>query len=244
MKEVKLIKPISFIYSVVLFLIPSVYFILITYLLIPFLNATFNLHSALSWFIAGLTVFVPLFILAILFTKNDGYKTRKEIFERLRLKKLVKRDWKYVIVSSLLIFIITGIIMGISKYLNIKYGILELETTPPFMKFEAFIGKEKLLLIVWLVMFFFNMYGEELLWRGYILPRQELSFYKYAWLLNGLLWIIFHTCFGIDLILILLPIMFILPYAVYKTKNTNVGILIHAILNGPMFVLVSLGIIQ
>ncbi len=133
---------------------------------------------------------------------------------------------------------------GISKVLNVKFGIHELETTPPFMKFNSFVGKEKLLLLVWVIMFFFNMYGEEILWRGYIMPRQELKQGKYAWLINGSLWILFHTCFGIDLIIILLPIMFILPYAVYKTKNTNVGILIHAILNGPMFVLVSLGVIQ
>lgn len=238
------IKPISGIQTVILFLVPSIYFILITYILIPYLNSQFTIHPALSWFIAGLTVFVPLFILAIFLTKKDGFKTKAEIVERLRLKKLSKRDWKYVIISSLAIFMLTGLIMGISKVLNIKFGIAELETTPPFMKFNAFVGNEKLLLLVWVLMFFFNMYGEEMLWRGYILPRQELTKKKHVWLINGSLWIMFHACFGIDLILILLPIMFILPYAVYKTKNTNVGILIHAILNGPMFVLVSLGVIQ
>ena len=244
MKEVKNVNPISFIYSVILFLVPSIYFTLITYFLIPYLNSSFDIHPALSWFIAGLTVFIPLFILAIILTKKDGFKTKMEIFKRLRLKRLSRRDWKYVIISLILIFLITGLIMGISKFMDIKFGIPELETTPPFMKFNAFVGKEKFLLLVWLIMFFFNMYGEELLWRGYILPRQEISLQNYAWIINGLLWIIFHTCFGIDLIIILLPIMFILPYAVYKTKNTNVGLLIHAILNGPMFVLVSLGVIQ
>ena len=92
-------------------------------------------------------------------------------------------------------------------------------------------------------MFFFNMYGEELLWRGYILPRQELHFKENAWILNAVLWMLFHLCFGIQLMIMLVPIMIVLPYAVQKTQNTNVGLLIHALLNGPMFILVSLGII-
>ena len=37
-----------------------------------------------------------------------------------------------------------------------------------------------------------NIGGEELWWRGIILPRQELAFGKWAWLVNGLLWDLFH----------------------------------------------------
>ncbi|PLX23889.1 MAG: CPBP family intramembrane metalloprotease [Marinilabiliales bacterium] len=244
MSDIKDIKPISLVYSFLLFLIPSIYFVLITYLLIPFINSHLEIHPALSWFIGASLVFIPIFILAIILAMKDGYITRKQIFERFRLKKLSSRDWRYVVISSIIILVSTGAIMGFSKFLNIKFGISELQTTPPFLKFEAFVGKERFLLIAWLFMFFFNMFGEEILWRGYILPRQEVKFKRYSWIINGVFWIIFHICFGLDLIIILLPIMFVLPYAVYKTKNTYVGVLIHAILNGPMFIMVSLGFIH
>ncbi len=238
------VKPISLLKSFMLFLIPSLYFILITWVLIPIMNSSLEIHPALSWFIGALLVFVPLFFLAFFLTKKDGFKIKTEIYDRLRLKKLSKKDWKYIIISSVSIFVITGLIFGVSKFLHNSFGIRELRSTPGFMDFEPFVGKEKLLLLVWIFMFFFNICGEELLWRGYIMPRQELKHKQYAWIVNGVLWIIFHACFGLDLIIIILPVVFILPYAVYKTKNTIVGILIHAILNGPMFILVSLGVIS
>lgn len=237
------LKPLNMPESLLLFGIPSVFFILIAYGVIPFLNTGLGLHPALSWFIGGLIVFVPLFILAVALAHSDGYKTKKDLFERLRLKKLSGRDWKYVVVSSLIIFTATGAIMGVSKLLNLKFGIPEIETTPAFMKFETLTGNQRYLLLIWIVMFFFNMYGEELLWRGYILPRQELRFKENAWILNAVLWMLFHLSFGIQLMIMLVPIMIVLPYAVQKTQNTNVGLLLHALLNGPMFILVSLGVV-
>lgn len=38
----------------------------------------------------------------------------------------------------------------------------------------------------------FNIAGEELWWRGYILPRQEAASGKIASLMHGLLWAAFH----------------------------------------------------
>lgn len=153
------------------------------------------------------------------------------------------RDWKFALGGLLIIFIGTGLIMGFSRLLYLKFSIPEIETTPSFMKFEPFQGKERLLLLVWLVMFFFNIFGEELLWRGYILPRQELALGQSAWILNSALWFVFHVAFGIDLLILLLPILIVLPWCVQKTGNTMVGIWIHGLMNGPMFVLVSLGVI-
>ncbi|MFP4323970.1 MAG: type II CAAX prenyl endopeptidase Rce1 family protein [Anaerolineales bacterium] len=47
---------------------------------------------------------------------------------------------------------------------------------------------------VYAVSLFGNIIGEELWWRGYILPIQERAFGKWAWLINGLLWIVvFHA---------------------------------------------------
>ena len=48
---------------------------------------------------------------------------------------------------------------------------------------------------VWMniMVLLFNIFGEELWWREYILPRQELAFGKYTWLLHGTLWAGFHA---------------------------------------------------
>lgn len=237
------IKSISTVQSLLLFGIPSAVFVAICWLLIPELNQNYQLHPALSWFIGGFLIFMPLFLMAIFLARKDGHRTRDLIFSRLRLRKMTSRDWKFALLSTLVIVILTGLIMGISKLLHVRFGIPEIEPTPSFMKFEAFSGNERYLLLVWIVMFFFNIAGEELMWRGYILPRQEISIGKKAWVFNASLWLLFHICFGIQLIILLIPILLILPYAVQKTQNTFVGIYIHALVNGPSFIMVSLGII-
>jgi membrane protease YdiL (CAAX protease family) len=42
------------------------------------------------------------------------------------------------------------------------------------------------------VMLVCNIGGEELWWRGYVLPRQELAFGRTAWIVHGISWSIFH----------------------------------------------------
>jgi membrane protease YdiL (CAAX protease family) len=230
--------------SLLLFGIPSVYFLGIAYIGIPFLTAEFHCHPAMAWFIGGSMVFVPLFMAAIMLARKDGYGTIPELTERFRLKRLSKRDWKYVFGSMIAIGVATGAIVGIDQVLYRLFGLPSLETTPSFMQFEPFAPSERWMLSVWAIMFFFNIFGEELLWRGYILPRQELVVKNKAWIANASLWMMFHLCFGVSLMIILLPIILVLPYAVQKTGNTNVGILIHALLNGPSFMMISLGIIR
>ncbi|MDO8928990.1 MAG: CPBP family intramembrane metalloprotease [Bacteroidota bacterium] len=237
------IKPISTTKALLLFGIPSILFLIICRVLIPVLHQSNGLHPALSWFIGGSLVFLPLFLLAFYLARKDGFQIKSEILSRLRLQKMSSRDWKYSLISTLAVMMLTGAIMGISKFLHTQFGISEIETTPSFMQFEPFQENERFLLLVWLVMFFFNIFGEELMWRGYILPRQEINMGNGAWFFNALLWVLFHICFGIQLLILLIPILFILPYAVQKTQNTWVGICIHALVNGPAFIMVSLGVI-
>ncbi len=232
---------LSFLY----FGIPALYFLLLTKYLTPFLNTTIGIHAALSWFITGFLVFVPLFSMALVLAKKEAAaESFRAVFQRLRLKKFTQKDWAWAAGGLFATFILTGLIMGISEMISKKFGIFALKTTPSFMEFEPFKASERWLLFVWLSMFFFNIVGEEIFWRGYIMPRQELANGKYAWLINSALWGVFHISFGWDLLIILIPVLVIIPYAVYETKNTSVGIFIHGLLNGPMFVLVSLGIIK
>ncbi len=239
------IKEMPLLLSFLYFGIPALYFWLLTNYLTPYLNATVGMNPAMSWFITGFLIFVPLFSAAYAFAKKErSDESFKALLERFRLKKFTKKDWAWAIGGLVATFVFTGLILGVSLILSKKFGIPELKTTPSFMEFEPFKAGERWMLLVWLLMFFFNIVGEELFWRGYIMPRQELTSGKYAWIVNSALWGVFHISFGKDLLIILLPILIILPYAVHKTKNTAVGIFIHGLLNGPMFVLVSLGIIK
>lgn len=236
-KSKKLIKPQT---AALIFLSFTFYFWLLTKSFYPFLQNSITVQPNVYWFITGYLLFVPLFAAAIILCRREGFKGLKEIIPGLNVKRLSKKDFVIASLSTLSVFVLTGLIMFVSKALHNQFGLRELQTAPEFMAFQPFVGMEKLLLLIWLPMWFFNIVGEELLWRGYIQSRLTA---KYSWLLISILWLIFHLPFGFDLVIILSPIAVILPYVVHKTQNTSVGIFIHGLYNGPIFILIALGLI-
>lgn len=235
------LKKLTVFQALFIFGVATLYFFLLLITLYPFLKLQFSFNPALYWFITGYFLFIPLFSYALVAARYEGNPQVKQILQALSIRSLTGNDWRYVITGTFSVFILTGLIFGISMVSHQHFGTRLLNTTPWFMEMKPFQKTEQLLLLVWLPMFFFNIVGEEILWRGYVQTRLDG---KYAWLLCSLLWLIFHIPFGIDLLIMLLPCLLIIPYTFYKTRNTVVGILIHGIYNGPMFVLVALGIIK
>lgn len=96
--------------------------------------------------------------------------------------------------------------------------------------------------VAWLPFWLLNILGEEILWRGVVLPRQEQAFGARAWAVNGAGWLLFHIAFGWRFVLMLIPICFILPWVAQRRRSSWPGVLIHAGLNGPASVTIALGI--
>jgi len=66
--------------------------------------------------------------------------------------------------------------------------------------------------------------------RGIILPRQEVTHGRWAWLVHGLLWTLFHF-FQRWTYVQILPATLVTSYVVSRTKNTSIGIVAHFIGN-------------
>ena len=96
----------------------------------------------------------------------------------------------------------------------------------------------------WWVLFYYaaiilvlNIGGEELWWRGYVLPRQELTFGKATWVIHGISWSAFH--------LFMQPTLWdtvrmsitgvALAFVAQHTKSTWPGIIGHSFGNLPLF---------
>ncbi len=95
--------------------------------------------------------------------------------------------------------------------------------------------------ILFAVTFFFNIAGEELWWRGYVLPRQERAFGRATWLVHGLMWAAFHVFKYWDVIG-LLPICLLIAYAAVRLRSNWAGLIAHALINVGGLILVILAI--
>lgn len=216
----------------------TAYFFLLVRFFIPWLHARSFPNPAMYWFVTGYCLFSPMLAGAIVLARRER---PRPILDALAVKPMSRRDWGYALGGTLACFALTGGIMAVAGAVAGRLGTRPLDPVPWFMAFEPFAGREKLLLLVWLPMFALNILGEELMWRGYIQNRLEG---RGSWLFISLFWLGFHAPFGKDLMIMLLPIVMILPFAVHKTRNTTVGIAIHALYNGPTFVLIALGLVR
>ncbi|XWW45065.1 CPBP family intramembrane metalloprotease [Fibrella sp. USSR17] len=218
-------------------------YLVLTYL-VPTLRVSLGVHPALGWFVGGTFVFKPLLLLAVGLTwwqlKPANWA---ELRAALCLNPLSRHDWRYSLVGLLLIFMGMGLIVGGANLAHRYLGTPLPDMAPPALSFPPFRSGERWLLLVWAVMFFFNIVGEECLWRGYILQRQIGQLGRWAWVVNGTLWATFHLPFGLSMLLLALPAFVVVPYVFQQTRNTTTGLVIHGLMNGPIFVVMSLGLL-
>jgi membrane protease YdiL (CAAX protease family) len=210
-----------------------------TRVLIPHLSRATGLEPVVSWFlVGGLVVFVPLILTGALLLRREHATGDPRLWSRrLRFRRMNRGDWLWGIGALLAIGVLSA---GIQRVLTAVLG--EVTMHPPFMAFEPLSAGRYWILLAWVPFWLLNIMGEELLWRGVMLPRQEVALGRRAWLANGCGWLLFHVAMGWQLLLVLAPILFILPYVTQRRKNTWVAVLIHAGLNGPGFVAVALGL--
>jgi membrane protease YdiL (CAAX protease family) len=224
-----------------IFALATGYFFLLLYTLYPFLKTHWTLNGATYWFVTGYFLFIPLFVTAILGVFVERHSRRDTIASGLHVRRLTRTDWHWAVGSLFGLLLLTGVVFGLAHAIHAVFGTRLLNTTPWFMHMEPFKGTDRWLLLLWFPMFFFNIVREEILWRGYLQSRLDIRF---GWIACALFWLGFHVPFGLDLLLILLPTMFVIPFAFHKTRNTLVTILIHGMFNGPMFVAVALGMLE
>lgn len=213
---------------------------------INFAISKLGMMPMIAWFINGGIVFIILFSMAMILLKREQkVLTFKVIREKLNLKPLSKKDLLWTLIGILTISVFSALIMkGLTKLSELYPDKISSSFSPPFLEFPVLDKSQYWIFLVWIPFFFFNIFGEELLWRGFILPRQILTSDTINWTLNSFGWLLFHIAFGWKLIVLLLPILIINPFIVQKTKNTWTGILIHGLINGSGFLLITLGVIN
>jgi membrane protease YdiL (CAAX protease family) len=211
-----------------------------THGLVPLLSRATGQEPILWWFLGGgLGVFLPLVLVAGLLLHREGAAFRRTTWHnRLRFRPLTARDWWWA--AGALVVIGSGS-AALMALLDALLG--DVQSNPPFLRMAPLTPDRYWLLLVWLPFWVLNILGEEVLWRGVLLPRQEQRFGRWAWCINSAGWLLFHAAFGWPLVVTLLPILVVLPYVVQRRQNTWLGVVIHAGLNGPGFLAVAFGLL-
>jgi len=234
------LKPISFWHSTALFTIPGIIFCFLYLYLFEFLLDKGFTHG--DTMVAVNIIGLPgLLALALYLYRREGNVFQWQAFKRrMRIKPMDKKTWGFTLIAVIIniggylgFFVIT--VELINGRISLPTWAIQPTDTGPVVGMYSLIVIHFLLLLL-------NVFSEEILWRGYILPRQELQHGKRAWWIHGLQWTWFHLIFKPWELLMLLPGCLAISWVCSKTKNTTPGLIVHLALNGLGVIMVSLAV--
>lgn len=237
------IQPLPLALSILYFAVPALLLVLGFYVLMPALER----RGLLPYYAYAIGLGLPM--LGMLIASLIAYRlegnpwTWSAFTARFRYLPLTGKDWLLTIAifaAEMLIY------MAISR---ITAAVIASGKVPLPANLPAFINPRTvfaqdaldtamgglrgnwLALILNFLLLIVNVVGEELWWRGYIFPRQELALGQWVWVAHGLLWAVFHIYKYWD-VGNLVPLSLGLSLAVYLTRKSTPGLLIHFITNG------------
>jgi len=224
----KAIQPLGWIVSMALFGIPTLLLIWSVWWMRPFMmNVGMSSPAAYTLSLGLINTLLVGAALAA-YAREGRPLTWTAFASRMRLTSLSGKVWLWTIGSTLFFGVLALIIEPLAGKV---YASVDFEL-PIFLTG----GLNLPLKVITLAL---NILGEELWWRGYILPRQELGWGKITWLIHGTMWACFHLFkwYAVPFMLITCQVI---PFVAQRTKNTWPGILNHLIINGAGMILQGL----
>ena len=250
MKDI-IIKPITIFKSIWYFLISSILIYIGLYVCIPILLAK-EVPFLVGYLIFFYLPFVLLFFTALILYKKEGNAWNISDFKsRMQLKPLRKADWLWIIGIILSFLIVLALFTPVfNKVAQIPFfsppDFFPAEINPnktgiPGYKWGYKLSGEYWVIIAYFAGWFFNVFGEEFLWRGIIFPRQIKKYGSKAWIFHGIIWGLWH-CFWKWQLFAYIPLTLFFSYVIYKRKNTWIGIISHGLLNAIPLIMIIIDV--
>lgn len=209
--------------------------------------------KVLMWGIIALVMLLIFVIVGFFLNKKEATANNILIAERLLLKKIGVKQW--LVSLGIMIF---GIVIsfGMSPAVEIftNFPGLAIPDYMPFWLNPAIdpmntdmeilspnysLKGNYLVLFVVAITLLLNILAEEIYFRAWLLPKMQ-KFGKWSWLLNGVLFAMYHT-FQLWLFPMMLPLSLATTLSVYHSKSILPAFATHIIAN---FLLGVLGIIM
>jgi membrane protease YdiL (CAAX protease family) len=171
-------------------------------------------------FVGGL---IPATLIAIALEGRP--LTWPSIRQRLRLKPIKGDSWTWMTIGILIFVGSYYAGLWLISTLTRQFGLTFPNTNFPL---DAGSAVNRAL---WIVNLVIGLFAEELWWRGYVLPRQELTYGRDTWKIHGLLWALVHVGYsGWFTIALIIPCL-TLAFIAQGLKNTTPGIAMQVFLN-------------
>lgn len=224
------LRPLPLWQAVILFAVPAAAMAAAVYGLWPALTAL-GVSKVNGRFYVSTLVMAGLLLAALAAYVLEGHALDWASFSaRYRLGAMSGRMWLWTLGG----FLVMGVLsLAANSLLPALWR--GLDFVPP----EAYVEGAPALWLT-LLNLAVNILGEELWWRGFILPRQELVHGRWTWLAHGVLWALFHS-FKWWVVPAMLVTCLIIPFVAQRTKSTWPGLLIHFGINGTGLLLSALG---
>ncbi len=253
------IKPLPIWPALLYFGIPATVVTFIVYVVMPILA-----KRGVPIFFNYLLVYITAPMLALIVASLIAYRREGNAMSwldfknRTRLNKMDGKSWLWTIGLTMFMFFSVGLFSFTARWLASStfltppdYWPAELKPTALSAPANNTIPTEFMdiplagnwwILVILLVSLVIATFGEELWWRGYILPRQELAHGKWTWVIHGLLWTSFHLFAPWNLIAIM-PGSLALSFVAQRLRNTWPAVIAHGLANGLLvLIVVVLGI--
>ncbi|MDX1417940.1 MAG: CPBP family intramembrane glutamic endopeptidase [Candidatus Promineifilaceae bacterium] len=250
------LRPMSFKMSLLLWSIPTIIFVISFYGVIPWLESL-GIPPMASFLTASIIPMAWMLTAALVgYHKVEGRpSTRSAFSRRMRFPKPRLKD-VLLGIGVYLVGLVGLVLLTRVVHLLINGGLLPIpQNLPLFLDPRATISGASLdaaaggtmrgqweLVILYLVYLFFNIAGEELWWRGYILPRQELRHGQWTWVMHGTLWAFFHLFKWWD-ILAILPLTLAMSFSAQRLRNNWPAAIAHLLGNLSFFLLILAGVL-
>ena len=251
------VRPVSLPFAVALFGVPGLVIYAATHFLVPELvDRGVALIHAWTAAVVIPTVLNAAFVLTYYHrTERPGFA---EFVRRFRLERPPRRIFRIVPIAAVVIVIGNEALAWTVPILSDVGWLAPPDVVPEIFAdvYETlgadggtFMGEEIGAGSWWLVPYWLVFWvgcavvGEEIVWRGYVLPAHEVRFGRFAWVINGALWNIPFHLYTAHNFFSDMPLYFLLPLLAYRMKNTWYAIGVHSLLVSLALVIYVAGVL-
>lgn len=197
----------------------------------------------IAWPVVASVMLLFFVIAAIVLLKKESTEMALSLKERFCWRSISKKDWGITLLMVLLIVLTAGLGNGLIKLVMQSVGF----SVPQYMPFflnpavnpmttdmsvlspGLKLSGNYLMLLPMLITIILNVLTEDLYFRAWMQPKLE-KYGKYAWLLSGVLFALYHT-FQIWLFPTILIASCTMAYVTQRTKSVIPALTVHFVIN-------------